>query len=390
MAMHVTRAMRERKELERRAAELRIQQALRERGKLLEGVKREKKRKKKCLGELLSLLNLCGIQGRTMRPIDGYLPRSHNLDKQLIGLLNHLYVRYPVPAFMYQACIKASDDPFRDMHSTYREWFVALAQGGSFQKLAKGFMTSREAYAFLSAPSGRHIHENVWWAKMRVAGLPVPLIEKLIERLFGHYFFDDPHGRLAEVIQFYARFHQDMDRVTFGEITDFIAWKLRRDRAFRLKGRTLTSMVKLTNEWQVLMQKAKLGQNVEWAGLGLRDWELEARDRIWTVEELRDNRELLNEGRKQKHCVYSYVYWCKTGRSAIFSLRGYRKVPVGYTDDGEVVWDKTMEQTRVTIEVNSQRAVVQVRGLMNRGPTDDEKRVLRAWAGEMGLTLGSR
>ncbi|HZT41559.1 MAG TPA: PcfJ domain-containing protein [Chthonomonadaceae bacterium] len=383
------RTLKERKELEQQR-EQRILRALKDRGKVLENVKREKKQKKKSLGELLMLLNLCSIEGHTLRPIDAYVPRSHNLEKQLIGLLNHLFVRYPVPAFLYQACLTASEDPFKCMHEMYRQWFVTLAQGGSFSKFVKGFMTSREAFAFLSAPAGHHIHENVWWAKMRVAGLPVSLTEKLIERVFSHYFFDDPHGRLAEVVLFYARYYQDMDKVTFGEITDFIAWKLRHDRDFRLKGRTISSVIKLTNEWQAQMQKAKLGQSVEWKGLGLPDWELEERDRIWIVGEIRNNRELLNEGRKQRHCVYSYVHWCMTGRSAIFSLRAYRKIAAGCTDDGRIIWDRSLDQTRITIEVNSQRAVVQARGLLNRMPTDEEKRILRHWVGEMGLTLNSR
>src|SRR5262249_51347548 len=156
---------------------------------------------------------------------------------------------------------------FKDRQEMYRHWFVTLAQGGSFPKLVRGYLTSKEAFVFLSAPAANRIHENVWWARMRVAGLPVAITERLIDRLFGHYVFDDPQGRMAEVIQFYARFHQDMNRVTFGEVTDFLAWKLRQDPAFSLRGRTVGSVVRLTSEWHVLMQKARLGQNVEWKGL---------------------------------------------------------------------------------------------------------------------------
>src|SRR5205814_7389556 len=136
---------------------------------------------------------------------------------------------------------------------------------------------------------------------------------------------------------------------TFGEIADFLAWKLRNDRAFSLKGRTLTSVIKLTNEWHVLMQKAKLGHKVEWKGMGIPDWEHEAKDRIWTVSELLNNRELLNEGRKQKHCVYSYVQACAFGRTAIFSLRAYRNIVGGYHDDGSVICDRAFQTTRRTV-----------------------------------------
>src|SRR5207249_538615 len=104
-------------------------------------------------------------------------------------------------------------------------------------------MTGKEAFTFLNAPANGRIYENVWRAKMMVAGLPVAVIEKLIGRIFCEYLFDDPDGRLAEVIQFYARYHRDMNRVTFGEITDFLAWKSRNDAAFRLKGRTVSSVV---------------------------------------------------------------------------------------------------------------------------------------------------
>jgi hypothetical protein len=33
---------------------------------------------------------------------------------------------------------------------------------------------------FLSVPANKPIHENVWWAKMKVAGLPPGIIEMLI------------------------------------------------------------------------------------------------------------------------------------------------------------------------------------------------------------------
>jgi hypothetical protein len=378
--------LKERKKLEQQR-EQQILRVFHSRKKALENSKRDKQQRKKAVGELLCLLNFCSIEGRMLRPAYTYIPKSYNLDKQLVGLLNHIFVRYPVPAFLYQACLKDNGDPFKSKQELYQQWFVVLAQGGSFPKLVKWFMTSKEAFLFLSAPATNRIHENVWWAKMKAAGLPSGVIEKLIERIFSHYFCYDPHGRLAEVIQFYARFHQEMNKVTFGEITDFLAWKLRQDQAFSLKGRTAASVIKLTNEWQVLMQKARLGHNIEWKGLGLTDWEFEARDKIWTVVELRNNKELLNEGRKQKHCVYSYVQWCIAGRSAIFSLRGYRKKAAGYREDGQVLWENALELTRVTIEVNSQRAVIQMRGLLNRLPTDEEKIVLRHWAGDKGLLL---
>ena len=114
----------------------------------------------------------------------------------MAGLLNHMFVRYSVPPFLYQACFKASkepsnalsNDPFKEKQELFRKWFVTLAQGGSFPKLVKPYMTSKESSVFLAAPETNRIHENVWWAKMQVAGLPVGISEKLLDRIFSHYF----------------------------------------------------------------------------------------------------------------------------------------------------------------------------------------------------------
>ena len=166
----------------------------------------------------------------------------------------------------------------------------------------------------------------------------------LIDRVFTDHLPDDPDGRLGEVVQFYARHHQfyarhhaGLSRDSFDEVTDFLAHKLCQDRDFRMKGRTASSVVKLSNEWHLQMQRAKLGRHIQWEGIGFADWIYEDKSEVWFVTELRDNKELVNEGRKQKHCVYSYVQHCTLGRSFIFSLRACRKVAADYDAEGRPI-----------------------------------------------------
>ena len=52
------------------------------------------------------------------------------------------------------------------MYSIFREWFICLAQGGSFQKIVSGIMTKKEAVVFLKGPYQNEIIKNVWWAKL--------------------------------------------------------------------------------------------------------------------------------------------------------------------------------------------------------------------------------
>jgi len=319
-----------------------------------------------------------------IRPLESYPNRSYNADKQVHGLIRHLFVKYPVPRFLYDVCRKDYKPKHPKMHADYLMWFLALAQGQSFTKLVKPYMTAKEAHCFLSAPY-ETVHENVWWAKLKSAGVPQQLIGKLIDRIFNNYFFVDETGRLSEVIVFYAHYHADMDKHTFGEVTDFIAWKLRNDREFRFKGRTASSMVKLANEWQVLMQKAKIDHSVEWTGMGIKPWKHMVKSSIWTMQELLTNKELLNEGRKQRHCVYSYVQSCADGRCSIFSLREYHKTPNGKDEDDNTIWVPYGELERITVEVRN-RSVVQVQKRLNTPPEPREIEVLRQWAGDNGIT----
>src|SRR5579872_2899361 len=351
--------------------------------KKLEAAKRKKRRKKKSPDELLALLDIAGMSGRELRPSNTYVPASYNLDRQLVGLLNHLFVRYPVPAFMYAACIKPGPTdrrlPCRD--DLHKEWFLTIAQGGSFTRAVKGIMTSREAHAFLHAPAANAIHTNVWWARLRVAGIGIATAGKLLERLFAGTEYLDSTGLLAEAIHFYARYHSEMDRNTFNEITDFLAWKLVYDRAFTLKGRTLSSVTKLCNEWHVETQKAKLGSLITWTGLAIAPWTWMRRDCIWEATELLSNHELIREGRKQQHCVSSYVTWCAQGRSTIVSMRQYSKAPSGFGEDGSVLWGKGDELSRVTIEIASDRRIVQMKARLNAPPNKDQTEAIRHWQG---------
>lgn len=350
---------------------------------------REDRRKIKTIPQLMEMIHTCAILPMLRSP-ETYIPRSHNIDRQRNGLISHMYANYPVPAFMYQA-FDAQSFNVQYIQGTdilFQNWFITMAQGGSFRKATKGIMTHREAFVFLTAPSENSIHHNVWWAKMKVAGLPPRIIHWLLEKMFRVIRVDDPNGRYAELIHFFALYHEQIDHTTFGEITDFLQWKFQHDPEFSLKGRTIASVVALINEWQKEMQKAKLGSDIAWEGMGMKDWVYTTNHHVWVITELLNNKELLNEGRKQKHCVYSYVSSCASGYRHIFSLRGYWRILVEMKD-GMPYYDKNSELTRVTIEVTNNSHISQVRGYLNRVIESFEMDIVRRWAGENGFTIST-
>ncbi len=69
----------------------------------LENAKREAKRKKKTPTDLLDYLSIVDPQliERRICDIERFIPRSHNLNKQIRSFIDHLFVKYPVPEFMY-------------------------------------------------------------------------------------------------------------------------------------------------------------------------------------------------------------------------------------------------------------------------------------------------
>jgi hypothetical protein len=351
--------------------------------------------------------------GKAIRSIATYKPKSYNPDKQLIDFIKHLFVKYPVPYFMFQCMVEQGPikygepathrrgdvyfgrgqnykpDEFLYLHDIYRDWFFCIAQGGSFQKLTKSVFTKKEAVLFLKAPfNEKEIHINIWWAKMKALDIPNYMIPSLIDKLFRnrHIFSDD--GRFMEILHFFANHHAEIEKQEFDEITDFIDWKLRHEPEFRYKGRTVSSMIKLSNEWHAALQKAKLGSNVSWAGFMHEIWKHDEKDFTCEVVELTSNKLLYSEGRKQKHCVYSYVDRCANGHCSIFSFRVYKKFLQGVDADNKPIWDKGEEIKRLTIEVNiKDRNIVQVRGSLNRSAESDEKRILNLWAGAKGFSF---
>ena len=87
--------------------------------------------------------------------------------------------------------------------------------------------------------------------------------------------------------------------------------------------------------------------------------------RVWSIRELLSSRELVAEGRKQKHCVASYASSCSSGMRAIYTMD---------------MSDCDGEHKVLTIEVHRKhRTVCQVRGKRNRLPTKAESLVLERW-----------
>lgn len=284
--------------------------------------------------------------------------RSYNPETQRVELLRYLFCKYPVPKFFFEAF---DENP----HFVQREWFYAVAQGGSFRKMAREWFTAKEAHLFLQGPKERGI-DNFWWAKCKVRNIPESLMTVILLR-------KTVTSTLAARLDFIAKYADQLDRETLSELYDF--WMDNRELTF--EGRTLASMIRLSNEWHrdvAIKQNHK--QFTSWDGLGIPDWhhDDDLTNRLWTVFQLKNSKDLNREGSIQRHCVSVYHGACSSGYTSIFTLHSLD--------------ENGTERKHVTIEVsNANRSIVQVRGKLNRKPDTSETRMVRAWASANGLQV---
>lgn len=340
-------------------------------------------RKRKDVAVLLDYLSVAGFRSKRIRVAADYTPKSYNLSRQIVGLVDHLFAKYSVPLFLYRSILTPAgrqlvlqvDDQRLHTAAWEQNLYFVVAQGGSVAQALKGKLTKKESHWFLQAPECNTVRQNLLWAKCRAAGIPPSGCQFLVERLWPGGVAEKLGERLPDVLRLYAGGFEQMNDYTRGEVTDFIR-AVCENPSFCFKGRTLGSIVKLSNEWHLTGIGGSVSRYQSWAPMfGL--WEKRMKLGIVRAVELTNNRALAEEGKRQRHCVFTYTYSCLDGWARIVSLRWVER---GL--EGDFI------AKRLTVEVAVRtRKVVQVRGRMNRMPEPDELKILREWAGTMGLTL---
>lgn len=336
--------------------------------------------KKKSLEEIKKLIELPDyIEGWEIRNEKDWKATSYNIEKQKLSYLSHLYVKYPVPDFLFQTLLSYNDNKFKSNVPLLVEWFLLVGQGGSFRKEAKNYFNKKEAHVYLNAPNNKSGVHNFWWAKCVVAGVPESMIDILIERLFNHttiIYNSIYNATYKYYVLFFSKYGKDIDKDTFTQIIDYIS-AMRRQGSFSMKGRTLSSVIKMSNDWHRTQYKLSNGRYVAWEGIDVKDWKCFYKDKNWSIKQLKNSTALYKEGQKQRHCVGSYAHSCANGTTFIFTM-----------DSCPVMKGVSTEcyEKNITIEISNNRSIRQVRGKMNRHIHPQEEYVLRLWAGANGFT----
>ena len=351
-------------------------------------------------GPVLATVDFRGRWRRRPRDWRGRGGRGTDPRRQFSQLLRFLFADYPLAAFW--------DEPFVDRGlwldtPDARRWFVDVAQGRSLREL-QGFpieLTRRAAHALATGPADRSLAESIRRAQVVGSGGDERLAGAINGSRLGRQFFDAPAEAFwAEVIRFLSAAGL-LEAREVGPLVDYLH-HLRFEPAgpglpparpdLSMAGRSPAALVRQVREWHASLNARALRRRrgdppqrrdprptrpqyaiPAWPPCGIAGYvarrSLPDRDVVDEVVELTTDQQLRQEGAAMAHCVASYAVRCATGVSAVFSFR--------------------QDATRVlTVEVVPQtRRLVQARGPRNRPPTPAELRVLKTWAGRVGLTV---
>ena len=180
-------------------------------------------------------------------------------------------------------------------------------------------------------------------------------------------------------VQFFCG-HPFLEHQEFYEVLDYLAYVKNSDADFTFKGRTFSSLKRLSDEWhaRAYLQRNR-NRNLFWNSQDVTPFdyvdEENTTKRTYKIEELCSSKELYKEGVEMRHCVAGYDLQCSMGRSAIFTLYEYED-------------ENTVVEKLVTMEINlTDKEIVQARGKRNQKPSKKSISIIKEWAEEMEYSI---
>ena len=319
------------------------------------------------------------------REPESWTPSAAGQWQQLRSLLDHLFARFPVPAFMTSAWLYGQGQDWE------ANLYLHLAQGLSVRQFQSPFswrLSKAGARWFMQAPDDHFPLTAFRWAQVRSLGgdnglarsllwtlLIAPTIDEAFwERVIRFLIENSPLAgdEVESIVRFIYRQRFAPAESVWGRGAGVEPLQ----PAFSLEGWTLSTLRRHMANWQTELAcrmpvPIHVNQGATWEPTTIEPFQLEDGSEVWSVRELLTAGELQAEGGIMRHCVGSYVSACRHRRTSIWSMR---------VEQGEV-------QKRVlTIEVlPATMTIRQAQGRRNAPPTPAARRLLLLWAKRSGL-----
>lgn len=332
-----------------------------------------KQRCKKILSSpkyLTALARICFFKDKFINEIHTWKRPNAYIDKQFPSLLRHLFAKYDMPLFF--------DSVWFDDSSIHQTWYTEVAQGKNIRKCYRLpiALSKKMSFYFMSAPARSSINDAFKWAQLMICGGDAFLANQVLRANF------DGEIRMSqELWENTIQFLSNNDRIPMSkirEVFDFVTYEGRQGQEFSYRGRTVASLIRLSDEWHEALAEEEAIKNraepvITWDKSYIEDdsFRLSKQNKRVRIEviELMNSMQLKAEGKNMKHCVGGYSNACKNRHVAIFSIRN------GCT-------------SLATIEVRLRdRKIIQAKAKCNQPLSETTEKVMKNWADRNRLKI---
>jgi len=343
-----------------------------------------------------SLCRLYSHRERWMRKLEDWAPRGKGFDTVFRSLATHLFARYRMPDFIWNAfTYDTTGDPAHANAIRLESLAIHLAAGGSLMAVVPSKvvpppvaplidvpLTRKMGHIFMTTTGGLGIVSALRRAQILGSGGSPALW--LAWRGTRAWDLQPAHWETfwQSVIEWFCR-NPMLPMEQVGPLLDYLHHRHAADLSFGMKGRSVLATQRAMEVWHRELTKEKTWSREPktWKPSGYLGYDLDRTHRnragkhvkeIWHVREILNRADLVEEGRAMHHCVASYASTIASGASSIWVVT---------EEDGTGHW------RRLTIEVRKVGGtIVQVRGPCNRMPLSREIQVVREWAAKNKLS----
>lgn len=320
-----------------------------------------------------------------IRPISEftYSKKSSDVMKKKTALLNHVFVKYKMPDFLYNVFlnIRNYSKGVTGMHTmsigktklNLLDMFIFLSSGESFhKKYGKHIFTKQQSHIFMTC---RHKHfsvgEAVIYSLARSKSNEADALKIVKTKLSIFAHITDFRKSL---VYYFSERCSSLKSNEIDDLIDYVNDVKLNNPTFELYGSgiTIDRLMSLTKNWHYDLRRIKLIGNSTWEGHPINDCEYvfgKGYDRtVWNFNQIKTAKSLQQEGNAQHHCVLSYKNKCISGACSIWSL----------TKNGK---------RSLTIEINNNGDIVQMRRYANVDPKPFERDMVRRFAKDNNLKV---
>ncbi|MCL2128744.1 MAG: DUF4116 domain-containing protein [Treponema sp.] len=254
----------------------------------------------------------------------------------------------------------------------------------------KDLLTKREVH-FFTTPKVKNNDSRsplfmFFEAKCKARGIPDLLTREIAGAFSKKLYKNYQHITVISFLDLIAR-QKDyvIDEEELAEICEFLDSEIikynekpEENAPFSCKGRTMSSVSAISNEWHVQKNAEELFRygirdkkdiKQEWEGLSVKNIDPENSGYVWNITQLCSVNELVNEGRVMKHCAAAYAHRCSKGETAIFHFAGHKK------DSSKNKFKKATVELLIP-----SRTIVQIKGKCNTKVDGVTIGIVKEWA----------